>query len=98
MSKRLGGIIGCKDNFRFITNLKDFLPDHHHRRYLPIFDIIQKVRDTGFHLKVDEEQCLKKNQNAPVFVSHIQPIGCQPPKKLFYTVANPARGLLNRGK
>ena len=29
--------------------------------------------------------------------SHIQRIGCQP-EKLLYTVANPARGLLNRGK
>ena len=28
-------------------------------------------------------------------VSYIQRIGCQPPKKLFYTVANPARGLPN---
>ena len=28
---------------------------------------------------------------------HIQRIGCQP-KKTTYTVANPARGLLNRGK
>ena len=33
-----------------------------------------------------------------VVVSHIQRIGCQPEKKLLYTVANPARGLLNRGK
>ena len=32
-----------------------------------------------------------------VVVSHIQGIGCQP-EKLLYTVANPARGLLNRGK
>ena len=32
-----------------------------------------------------------------VVVSHIQRIGCQP-KKLLYTVANPARGLLNREK
>ena len=32
-----------------------------------------------------------------VVVSHIQRIGCQP-EKLLYTVANPARGLLNRGK
>ena len=30
-----------------------------------------------------------------VVVSHIQRIGCQP-DKLLYTVANPARGLLNR--
>ena len=32
-------------------------------------------------------------------VSHTQRIGCQPEKnrKLLYTVANPARGLLNRG-
>ena len=30
-------------------------------------------------------------------VSHNQRIGCQP-KKLLYTVANPARGLLNREK
>ena len=30
--------------------------------------------------------------------SHIQRIGCQPEKKLLYTVANPARGLLNRKK
>ena len=42
--------------------------------------------------------------NHPVFllfvvvvVSHIQRIGCQP-EKLLYTVANPARGLLNREK
>ena len=46
----------------------------------------------------------KKNQNAPrpsehpPVVSHLQRIGCQLPKKLLYTVANPARGLLNRGK
>ena len=33
-----------------------------------------------------------------VVVSHIQRIGCQPEKKLLYTVANPARGLLNREK
>ena len=33
-----------------------------------------------------------------VVVSHIQRIGCQPEKKVVYTVANPARGLLNRGK
>ena len=33
-----------------------------------------------------------------VVVFHIQRIGCQPEKKYFYTVANPARGLLNRGK
>ena len=32
-----------------------------------------------------------------VVVSHIQRIGCQP-EKTTYTVANPARGLLNRGK
>ena len=32
-----------------------------------------------------------------VVVSHIQRIGCQP-EKLLYTVANPARGLLNREK
>ena len=32
-----------------------------------------------------------------VVVSHIQRIGCQP-EKLLYTVANPARDLLNRGK
>ena len=31
-------------------------------------------------------------------VSHIQRIGCQPEKKLLYTVASPARGLLNREK
>ena len=30
--------------------------------------------------------------------SHIQRIGCQPEKKILYTVANPARGLLNREK
>ena len=33
-----------------------------------------------------------------VVVSHIQCIGCQPEKLLSYTVANPARGLLNREK
>ena len=35
-----------------------------------------------------------------VVVSHIQRIGCQPEKKyqVLYTVANPARGLLNKGK
>ena len=33
-----------------------------------------------------------------VVVSHIQRIGCQPEKKLLYTVANPACGLLNREK
>ena len=32
-----------------------------------------------------------------VVISHIQRIGCQP-EKLLYTVANSARGLLNRGK
>ena len=32
-----------------------------------------------------------------VVVSHIQFIGCQP-EKLIYTVAKPARGLLNREK
>ena len=32
-----------------------------------------------------------------VVVSHIHRIGCQP-EKLLYTVANPARGLLNREK
>ena len=32
-----------------------------------------------------------------VVVSHIQRIGCQP-EKLLYTVANSARGLLNREK
>ena len=32
-----------------------------------------------------------------VVVCHIQRIGCQP-EKLLYTVANPARGLLNREK
>ena len=50
--------------------------------------------------------CLKKN-----VVSHIQRIGCQPEKNyqsrswlifcvrlVLYTVANPARGLLNREK
>ena len=31
-----------------------------------------------------------------VVVSHIQRIGCQPEKTLLYTVANPARGLLNK--
>ena len=31
-----------------------------------------------------------------VVVSDIQRIGCQPEKSTFYTVANPARGLLNR--
>ena len=30
-------------------------------------------------------------------VSHTQRIGCQP-EKILYTVANPARGLLNREK
>ena len=29
-------------------------------------------------------------------VSHIQHVGCQPEKTILYTVANPARGLLNR--
>ena len=34
-----------------------------------------------------------------VFISRIQRIGCQPKKLvLFYTAANPARGLLNREK
>ena len=33
-----------------------------------------------------------------VVVSHVQRIGCQPEKNLLYTVANPARGLLNREK
>ena len=34
-----------------------------------------------------------------VAVSHIQRIGCQPEKNYFiYTMANPARGLLNREK
>ena len=33
-----------------------------------------------------------------VVVSHIQRIDCQPKKKLLYTVANPARGVLNREK
>ena len=56
--------------------------------------------------------CLKKkNQNAPrpsehppvimlFVVSHIQRIGCQPEKdyQVLYTVANPARGPLNREK
>ena len=37
------------------------------------------------------------NLGLVVVVSHIQRIGCQP-EKLLYTVANPARGLLNRGK
>ena len=32
-----------------------------------------------------------------VVVSHVKRIGCQP-EKLLYTVANPARGLLNREK
>ena len=31
-----------------------------------------------------------------VAVSYIQRTGCQPRKKLLYTVAHPARGLLNR--
>ena len=31
-------------------------------------------------------------------VFNIQRIGCQPEKKLLYTVANPARGLLNKEK
>ena len=47
----------------------------------------ETVQDAVIHLEVDE-----------VVVSHIQRIGCQPEKKLLYTVANPARGLLNRGK
>ena len=34
----------------------------------------------------------------PLVVSRIQRIGCQPPKKQLYTVANPACGLLNREK
>ena len=34
---------------------------------------------------------------AVIVVSRIQRIGCQP-EKLLYTVANPARGLLNREK
>ena len=41
--------------------------------------------------------CLKKNQNAPrpsEIVSHI--LVANPKKKLLNTVANPARGLLNR--
>ena len=33
-----------------------------------------------------------------IVVSHIQRIGFANPKKLLYTVANPARGLLNRKK
>ena len=35
-----------------------------------------------------------------VVVPHIQRIGCQPEKnyQVLYTVASPARGLLNRGK
>ena len=41
--------------------------------------------------------CLKKNQNAPRLVSHIQRIGCHS-EKLLHTVASPARGLLNREK
>ena len=31
-----------------------------------------------------------------VVVSHIQRISCNPKKTILYTVANPARGLLNR--
>ena len=44
--------------------------------------------------------CLKKNQNAPRPSEHPPVRGYWLParKKLLYTVANPARGLLNRGK
>ena len=39
-----------------------------------------------------------RSASVVVVVSHIQRIGCQPEQKLLYTVANPARGLLNREK
>ena len=53
--------------------------------------------------------CLKKNQNAPRPSEHPPAVGKKllfltfsvlvaNPKKLLYTVANPARGLLNREK
>ena len=41
---------------------------------------------------------LKLHRAAVIVVSHIQRIGCQPEKLLYYTVANLARGLLNREK
>ena len=63
MSKRFGGIIGCKD--------------------------INGFPDDGN---------IGSTVVVVVVVSHIQRIGCQPEKKLLYTVANPARGLLNREK
>ena len=40
--------------------------------------------------------CLKKNQNALLFLTFSALVAN--PKKLLYTVANPARGLLNRKK
>ena len=53
------------------------------------------------HGKISSSMLLRAVQGvvvvAVVVVSHIQRIGCQPPK-LLYTVANPARCLLNREK
>ena len=59
-----------------------------------------KVRDTSIHLKVLILiiNISRRAVEAKTFVvSHIQRIGCQP-EKLLNTVANPARGLLNREK
>ena len=54
-----------------------------------IFNISQNVQDIVIHLEVDEEQLL-------LFLTFNVLVAN--PKKLLYTMANPARGLLNREK
>ena len=54
-----------------------------------MLNIIQKIPETVFYIKKVNESLLS--------VSHIQRIGYQP-EKVRNTVANPARGLLSRGK
>ena len=54
-----------------------------------IFNISQNVQDIVIHLEVDEEQLL-------LFLTFSVLVAN--PKKLLYTMANPARGLLNREK
>ena len=73
----------------------------------PLDNIFSRSRERFFYIQDNKEEHITTirseaerviDRTLPVFVvAHIQRIGCQP-EKLFYTVANPARGPLNREK
>ena len=56
-----------------------------------------KSLEKRFDMIKPKARLLLEQKRAQIVASHIQRSGCQP-EKLLYTVANPARGLLNREK